>query len=304
MSDAPSSMVERVVLILDVFARSSGTLTLGQISSRSRLPRSSVHRILQQLVAARWVERRDNEYALGLRMFEIGSRVEQRTRFSEVSRPLMQELSAATGHVVHLALLDEQDVVYLEKVGGAFGGRLPSRVGGRLPAHCTGVGKVLLAYSPARVIQEYKKNGLRRQTNSSIMTPDALEASILNIRNFGYSTERGEAVPGVGCVGAPIFEFGEAVAAISACGPQQRLRVDELKHRVMWTAAEISRRLMASNCPPSRVPKPEQSKAHGAAVTEFQPPTAWHSARSSDEDFSERIEMMIGNESSPSVSPR
>ncbi|RYF44430.1 MAG: hypothetical protein EOO27_43400, partial [Comamonadaceae bacterium] len=61
---------------------------------------------------------------------------------------------------------------------------------------------------------------------------------------------RGEAVAGIGCVGAPIIEFGDTVAAISVCGPQQRLRVDVIKHRVMWTAAEISRRLMASACPP------------------------------------------------------
>lgn len=291
MSDAPSSMVERVVLILGVFSRSSGTLTLGQISSRSRLPRSSVHRILQQLVTARWIERRDNEYTLGLRMFEIGSHVEQRTRFSEVARPLMQELSAATGHVVHLALLDEQDVVYLEKVGGTFGSTLPSRVGGRLPAHCTGVGKVLLAYSPKAITDEYKKSGMRRQTNASIMTEDALETSILNIRNFGYSTERGEAVPGVGCVGAPIFEFGNVVAAISACGPQQRLRVDELKHRVMWTAAEISRRLMASSCPPSRAVNPMQNSGHSATVVDFSTPPGWRRSRAAEEEHRiERVE--------------
>ena len=250
MSDVPSSMVERVVLILGLFARSSGTLTLGQISSRSNLPRTSVHRILQQLVTARWLQRRDNEYTLGLRMFEIGSQVEQRTRFSDVARPLMDELAATTGHVVHLALLDEHDVVYLEKVGGALATALPSRVGGRLPAHCTGVGKVLLAYSPRTVIDDYITNGLRRQTNASIMTQEALHTALTSIRNLGYSTERGEAVAGIGCVGAPIIEFGDTVAAISVCGPQQRLRVDVIKHRVMWTAAEISRRLMASACPP------------------------------------------------------
>ncbi|PXW32668.1 UNVERIFIED_CONTAM: IclR family transcriptional regulator [Williamsia faeni] len=249
MSDAPASMVDRVVLILSVFERSSGTLTLGQISSRSKLPRSSVHRILQQLVNARWLQRNDSEYTLGLRMFEIGSQVVQRTRISDVARPFMQELCAATGHVVHLALLDEQDVVYLEKVGGAFASSLPSRVGGRLPAHCTAVGKVLLAYSSRAVIDEYLESGLRRQTSASIMSPEALEAAILQIRNVGYSTESGEALRGVGCVGAPILEFGGAVAAISVCGPQQRLNVPELKQRAMWTAAEISRRLMATATP-------------------------------------------------------
>lgn len=252
MSDSPASMVDRVVLILNVFERSSGTLTLGQISSRSRLPRSSVHRILQQLVNARWLQRDDNEYTLGLRMFEIGSQVVQRSRITDIARPFMQELCASTGHVVHLALLDEYDVVYLEKVGGAFASTLPSRVGGRLPAHCTGVGKVLLAHSSRSVIDDYVKNGLRRQTTSSIKTEEALDSALVGIRNLGYSVEIGEAVRGVGCVGAPVLEFGGVVAAISVCGPQQRLNVNELKHRVMLTAAEISRRMMAMSSPANR----------------------------------------------------
>jgi DNA-binding IclR family transcriptional regulator len=249
MADGPSSMVDRVVLILGVFERSGGRLTLGQISSRSGLPRTSVHRILGQLVCARWLQRSDNEYTLGLRMFEIGSMVVRRTRISDVARPFMQELCATTGQVVHLALLDDRDVVYLEKIGGAFASTLPSRVGGRLPAHCTGVGKVLLAYSPRAVLDRYLEGGLCPRTRASIGSADALEAAMVRIRNCGYSTESGEAASGVACVAAPILEFDSAVAAISVCGPQERIRVDELKYRVMWTAAEISRRLTATAHP-------------------------------------------------------
>ncbi|WP_330255769.1 IclR family transcriptional regulator [Nocardia sp. NBC_00565] len=242
MSDAPSRMVDRVVLILNVFERSTGALTLGQISVRSGLPTSSVHRILQQLVTARWLQRDDNEYTLGLRMFEMGSLVGQR-RISDVARPFIQELCTRTGHVVHLALLDELDVVYLEKVGGALASELPSRVGGRLPAHCTAVGKVLLAYAPQPVLDRYLANGLRGRTSASITTEAALEAALRKIRDTGYAMESDEAVPGVACVGAPIFEYGNAVAALSVCGHRKLIRVDDLKQRVMWTAAEISRRL-------------------------------------------------------------
>lgn len=246
MSDAPASMVDRVVKILGVFERSGGMLTLGQISSRSRLPRSSVHRILQQLVTARWLQRDDNEYTLGLRMFEIGSLVVHRSRISEVARPFMQELCTTTGYVVHLALLDEHDVVYLEKVGGVFGSTLPSRVGGRFPAHCTGVGKALLAYSRRGIVDRYLEGGLCRRTHASIGTAEALEAAMVKIRDCGYSTDISEATSGVACVAAPILELAHAVAAVSVCGPVDRVRVDELKYRVMWTAAEISRRLTAT----------------------------------------------------------
>jgi len=242
MSDNPTRMVDRVVLILSVFERSAGTLTLGQISMRSGLPRSSVHRILQHLVKARWLQRRDNEYALGLRMFEMGSLVGHR-RINDVARPYIQELCTRTGHVVHLALLDGHDVVYLEKVGGAFASELPSRVGGRLPAHCTAVGKVLLAYSSRAVLDHYIATGLDGRTSASIHSRAALERAIGKIRDTGYASETDEAVPGVACVAAPIFEFREVVAAVSVCGHRKLIRADEIKPRVMWTAAEISRRL-------------------------------------------------------------
>jgi DNA-binding IclR family transcriptional regulator len=249
MSEAPSSMVDRVVLILSIFERSSSeALTAGQISVRSGIPRSSVHRILQQLVSARWLKRHDDGYALGLRMFEIGSLVAHRSHIAGAARPFIHELAERTGQVVHLAVLDQQDVVYLAKVGSAitdsaFADTLPSRVGGRLPAHCTAVGKALLAYSPLATVSEYLATGLRRRTDASLATPAALEAAIVSIRNSGYATDRDEAVPGVACVAAPIRNFDEVAAAVSVCGPRDQMRAKDLKPLVVWTAAEISRSL-------------------------------------------------------------
>ena len=254
MSEAPSSMVDRVVLILSVFERSSEALTAGQVSVRSGIPRSSVQRILQQLVSARWLMRHEDGYALGLRMFEIGSLVAHRSRITSAARPFIHELTERTGQVVHLAVLDQQDVVYLDKVASAFADRafadtLPSRVGGRLPAHCTAVGKALLAFSPEATVNEYLATGLRRRTLASLATPAALEAAIAGIRSAGYATERDEAVPGVGCVAAPIRNFDEAVAAVSVCGPRDQMRAKDLPPLVMWTAAEISRSLPRAASP-------------------------------------------------------
>lgn len=243
LSDSPVAMVDRVVLIFDVFERSGGRLRLGQIAARTGLPRSSVHRILQQLVDARWLHRSGTEYSLGLRVFELGSLVAHRSRLSNVARPFLHELASTTGHVAHLALLDGHDVVYLEKVGGAFATALPSRVGGRLPAHCTGVGKALLAFSAPAVIEDYLANGLTGRTTASIRSRPELEFALMGTRDSGYATESEEALPGVACVAAPILESGESVAGISVCGPRDRLNINEVKRRVMWTAAEISRRL-------------------------------------------------------------
>jgi DNA-binding IclR family transcriptional regulator len=254
MSEAPSSMVDRVVLILSIFERSSEALTAGQISVRSGIPRSSVHRILQQLVSARWLKHYDDGYALGLRMFEIGSLVPHRNRITCAARPVIHELARQTGQVVHLAVLDQQDVVYLDKVGSAvsdraFADTLPSRVGGRLPAHCTAVGKTLLAYSPSATVSEYLATGLRRRTEASLATPAALQAAMVSIRNAGYATERDEAVPGVACVAAPIRNFDEVVAAVSVCGPRDQMRAKDMRPLVLWTAAEISRSLTTVSSP-------------------------------------------------------
>ncbi|MFT4230705.1 MAG: IclR family transcriptional regulator, partial [Microbacterium sp.] len=243
MPQPPASMVDRVVLIMGILERTGGALTLGQISVRSGLSRSAVHRILQQLVAARWLERDGHSYSLGLRMFEIGSLVLHRNRITECSRPFMQDLFVATGHVVHLAILDDKDVVYLEKVGGVFAGSLPSRVGGRIAAHCTSVGKVLLAHSPEHVVTEYLESGLAARTTASITTQDRLRSALEAIRARGYGSESDEAVPGVACVAAPIFELGVPVAALSVCGPREHVDPDQLKGLVMRTAADVSRRL-------------------------------------------------------------
>ncbi|MFC1405213.1 MULTISPECIES: IclR family transcriptional regulator [Streptacidiphilus] len=243
MSDHPSSMVERVVLILGILERSSEPLTLGQISARSGLPRSSAHRILQQLVSARWLSRDDNEYGLGLRMFEIGSVVVHRTRILGAAGPMLRELNAATGQVVHFAVLDQQDVVYLERIGGPFADALPSRVGGRFPAHCTAVGKVLLANAPRLVVEEYLRAGLRARTGRSIADPGALREALARTLDAGVAAECGEAVPGAACIAAPVFQAGTAVAAVSLCGPQRQILGGGLKVQVQWAAAEISRRL-------------------------------------------------------------
>jgi len=177
-------------------------------------------------------------------MFEIGSLVMHRSRITCAARPFIHELAERTGQVVHLVVLDQQDVVYLDKVGGAFADTLPSRVGGRLPAHCTAAGKALLAHSPLATVSEYLATGLRRRTDASLATPAALQAALASIRDSGYATDRDEAVPGVACVAAPIRNFDQVVAAVSVCGPRDQMRAKDLPPLVMWTAAEISRSLV------------------------------------------------------------
>lgn len=141
----PSAVIDRVGLVLDAFDE-TGRLTLAQIVRRTGLPRSSAHRILERLVDLRWLRRDGREYALGLRLMELGSLAVHQDGLCAAARPHLHELHRATGLVVHLAVLDGTDVVYLDKLGGRLDSAVPTRIGGRRPAPHAALGKALLAY--------------------------------------------------------------------------------------------------------------------------------------------------------------
>src|SRR5271155_2554167 len=144
-SATPSAVIDRISLVLDAFD-GPGRLTLAQLVRRTGLPRSSAHRMLERLVQLRWLRRSGRDYELGMRLVELGSLAVHQDRLVRAARPLLGELHRATGLVVHLAVLDRPDVVYLDKVGDRMMSAIPTRVGGRQPAHCTAVGKAMLAY--------------------------------------------------------------------------------------------------------------------------------------------------------------
>src|SRR6201995_5089658 len=125
----PNAVIERVSLVLDAFD-GPGRLSLAQVVRRTGLPRSSAHRMLERLVQLRWLRRQGRDYELGMRLVELGSLAVHQDRLHRAASPLLGELHRATGLVVHLAVLDRPDVVYLEKVGDRMIAAIPTRVGG------------------------------------------------------------------------------------------------------------------------------------------------------------------------------
>ncbi|WP_101947475.1 IclR family transcriptional regulator [Mycobacterium sp. 3519A] len=221
----PSAVIDRVSLVLDAFD-GPGRLTLAQIVRRTGLPRSSAHRMLERLVKLRWLRRNGRDYELGMRLVELGSLAVHQDRLVRAATPMLHELHRATGLVAHLAVLDGADVVYLDKVGDRMTAAIPTRVGGRQPAHCTGVGKAILAYADALDDVDLSL----RKTKYSISTRAQLTAELAKVRAHGVAFEREESLPGFGCVAAPIGSPGEAVAAVSVCGPLNRMTFD---HRLV-----------------------------------------------------------------------
>lgn len=222
LDSTPSAVLDRVSLVLDAFD-GHARLTLAQIVRRTGLPRSSAHRMLERLVALRWLRREGRDYELGMRLVELGSLAVHQDRLHEAATPFMHELHRMTGLVVHLAVLDDSDVLYLEKIGDRLGQAVPTRVGGRRAAHTTAVGKVLLAYSDAPTPVD---SDLDRTTKYSIASANQLRAELAKIRTYGIAYEREESLARFGCIAAPIGEVGDAVAAISVCGPVEKMTFD------------------------------------------------------------------------------
>ncbi|WBP94592.1 IclR family transcriptional regulator [Mycolicibacterium neoaurum] len=225
-AETPSAVIDRVSLVLDAFD-GPGRLTLAQIVRRTGLPRSSAHRMLERLVQLRWLRRSGRDYELGMRLVELGSLAVHQDRLHKAAIPMLHELHAATGLVVHLAVLEGSDVVYMEKVGNRLTAAIPTRVGGRQPAHCAAVGKAILAFAGEPDLDVASASTLPRRTKYSISTPAQLRAELAKVRSHGVAFDREESVPGFGCVAAPIGDPGEAVAAVSVCGPMGQMKFDQ-----------------------------------------------------------------------------
>lgn len=217
----PSAILDRISLVLDAFdGRES--LGLAEVVLRTGLPRSSAHRMLDRLVQLRWLRREGRNYSLGIRLVELGSLAVHQDRVHAASGEHLHHLYRATGMVVHLAVLDGDDVVYLDKIGGRLAAHVPTRVGRRLPASQTALGKALLAFD------------------------GGAGAEAARIRELGYAVQRNSAIQGFGCIAAPIGPIGETTTAVSICGPLAKMTFDSrMISPVQLTAHAIWRSVCA-----------------------------------------------------------
>lgn len=236
-----TSMIGRVALVFEAFDDLHPKLTLSEVAERAGLPLSSTHRILEQMTSVRWLDRSGDHYQLGLRILELGGLAAHRNRLRAAALPLIQELHAATGQVVHLAMLDGREAVYLEKIGGPFSKKVPTRVGGRQPVHCTGIGKAILAFAGDERIEEILAAGLTARTPYTIVQPSVLRVELARTRERSVSFDREESLIGLGCVAAPIRGAGRAVAGVSICGPISEIDFEKAAPMVRSTAQAIWR---------------------------------------------------------------
>lgn len=230
------SVLGRISSILDAFDGDEQVLTLGDISAAVGLPKSTVHRLIEQLRALGWVERNhNNEYRVGMRLFEIGGLAMQRNQLLDAALPHLYALAGETNMTVQLGVLDRGEVVYLERI--AFGSyRVPTRLGGRMPAYCTGLGKAMLAFDE-EAAEDVLACDLPKRTARTLADPEALSADLERIRQSGVAYDVSEAFDGIECVAAPIRNSGRAIGAVSVTGPAGDIDWDEMSRAVQSVAA-------------------------------------------------------------------
>lgn len=244
--DVPVSVLGRAAALLGAFDETSPVLGTAELARRTGLAKSTVHRLAAELCEWRLLAREEGGFRLGGWLFELGELVPTHRTLSEAAQPIMEDLREATHHRVHLAVLEGNDVVYVKILGGAAMG-LMSRVGGRLPAHATGVGKVMLAYSSRATVKAIIEGGLTPRTARTITTGPELILELRRIRSIGMAFEVEESHDGVACVAAPVFGADRRITAgLSLTGPVDKIDPKALGPAVRTAAFVLSRTLRLS----------------------------------------------------------
>lgn len=247
--------VTRAFDILELFLQGDGTLSAPEITRRLQLPRTTTHELVATLTARNYlvqVPEQPGRYRLGVRTYQLGSRYAEQLDLAAEGHQVAREVADTCGETVHVALLEDMDVIYIAKVDSTHAVRMVSATGRRLPAHCTAVGKMLLASLPAaeleaRLEERLEEGPLETMTPSSLSDPDALRAALAEIRILGVAVELQESNPDVSCVAAPVRDrTGRVVAALSVSVPVHRWsedRENELTALAAKGADELSARL-------------------------------------------------------------
>jgi DNA-binding IclR family transcriptional regulator len=243
------SSVANSIRLTKAFSESEYEMGISALAARLGLAKSTVHRLATTLVEYDILEqnRETGKYRLGLALFELGTLVRRKMDVMSEAQAQIHALADLSGETVQLAILDHLSVLYIRIRESRQAVRMSSGLGSRAPAHCTSVGKVLLAYQTSETIQQVVDNGLKRYTPNTLTEPAALIAELESIRQKGYAIDDEEIEAGLRCVAAPIRDHsGRVIAAISVAAPVQRMTKKNLQTTVPTVVAAadaISRRL-------------------------------------------------------------
>lgn len=224
----------------------AGGLPLTQIAATVGVNKSTALRLATPLVEAGLLhrERDSGRFRLGSAALALGQAYLDQLDLRSVAAPHLRALMRRTEHTCHLVVLEGLEVVYADKVENTATVRMASRIGARMPAHRTAVGKAMLAHSPPDLTDDVLETGLWPVTGTTITDPEVFRRELDKIRGRGYAIDDRENEPEVRCVAAPVFDHNDDVAAaisVSALASQlPAARVRELGPEVAQVAAAVS----------------------------------------------------------------
>lgn len=246
------SSVKKALKVLEVLSKGQPELGVTEISLILQSHKSSIFRILMTLISEGFVEKNPftNKYRLGLKVIDLASRSLQRFDLREQVSPFMEKVSGEINEIVHLGILDKNEVVHLDKKGEGQALTVSTRIGGRSPAHASAMGKVLLSgLSPEELTDVFLMAPLARLTPNTLVEIPKVKRELEKVRNQGFAIDNEESFPGIKCIAVPIKDHkGKTIAAVSTSVPKQRMgreRVKEIRSRMIEIGHIISQQIGA-----------------------------------------------------------
>jgi len=240
--------VSRSFDLLEALA-SADDLGLVELAGRTGLQPSTVHRLLQTLLARGYATQHpvSGRYLLSYKVSELSDAINKRHQhLRAVARPHLETIVKVTGESANLSVLEAPNLIYVDQAEGSRSMRMFARRGAAVPAHATAAGKAMLAWAEPEVLARLG-DPLPQLTPQTLRTREALRRELIRVRNRGYAMDNQGQESGVGCVAAPIFRDSDvAVAAISVSAPMTRIRAAdplELAELLQTRAAAISEEL-------------------------------------------------------------
>ncbi len=244
MKAARTSSVSKALAVLECVGLSQRR-SLAEIAEQVKLPKSTLLRLIQGLVAQGFLRRTAHgEYAVSLKMWRIGCNAVNSEAPRDEVIPILRDLVTRTGETAHYSVYEDGHSVYVEKVDGLHPIRAYTTVGGRSPAYATATGKALLSWREEKEIAKIGRRAERHTDQTHVGAEEALKHAA-EIRRAGYAVNRGEWRASVWGIGAPVFDrYGQVIAAVGISGPRERIEpnVEDFAKYVRSAACEISRR--------------------------------------------------------------
>ena len=246
--------IDRALCILETLADYENGLGIAEISEKANLHKSTVYRLLNTLICKEYVfqDLRTNKYLLTFKLFELGNKKIEKMNLGSVAQPYLRELMNKTDEVVHLAVREENEIIYVAKVEPKKSIIMYTRIGMRKPMYCTAMGKAIMAELTEEEVQNiWNQSDIKSYTDSTIVNLSELKNNLKDVRLKGYALDNQEVENGIICMGALLKDYNSKICgAISVSGSIMSFtenKINDISIALLECSNKISKELGYKN---------------------------------------------------------